>query len=97
MSAVLTHPEIGREDFEPPNGGRLASLLRQHSLPAPGVGRAPSKLLRSDGFQPGYAYRLPAFCQNLPAFPKIAGRDGFAMDCVRQPVSAVSTMRFPGA
>jgi hypothetical protein len=63
-------------------GRRLASLLPQDGLPASQVGRAPSKLLRSDRFLPGYAYRLPAFCQKLPAFPKIAGRDGFDMDCV---------------
>jgi hypothetical protein len=56
-------------------GRRLASLLPQDGLPASQVGRAPSKLLRSDRFLPGYAYRVPAFCQKLPAFPKIAGRD----------------------
>jgi len=34
----------------------------------------PSKLLRSSGFQQGCALRLPAFCENFPAFPKLQGR-----------------------
>ena len=33
--------------------------------------------------------RLPAFCENLPAFPQIAGRDWLECDCIHsQPVSS---------
>src|SRR5262245_22505507 len=32
-------------------------------------------MLRSGGFQQDCDVRLPAFCENLPAFPKNAGRE----------------------
>src|SRR5262249_55431438 len=42
---------------------------------APGVGRAPPKLLKSGRFSWVMRGVLPAFPQNLPAFPKIAGKE----------------------
>jgi hypothetical protein len=62
---------------------RWSSLLGNFSLPAPGVGRGTIKLLNPVAFGGGrLGGALPAFRQNLPAFPKIAGRDGLASDCV---------------
>src|SRR5215467_13441162 len=36
-------------------------------------------MLRSGGFQQDCDVRLPAFCENLPAFPQIAGRETGSM------------------
>jgi hypothetical protein len=48
---------------------------KQGTLPCSSNREQLSKLLRIEGFQLGRAWRFPAFCQNLPAFPKNAGRD----------------------
>ena len=93
------HPSMQLNGSTPNSAGPAirfswASLLANHSLPAPRVGRAPSKIMRSDSFSPWSDCRLPAFWQNLPAFPKNAGRDRFEPDCVRHhAVSPVSDHR----
>jgi hypothetical protein len=46
------------------------------------LGRSPSNSLRHNGFQLGTGSTLPAFCQNHPANPQIAGRDRLATDCL---------------
>jgi hypothetical protein len=55
--------------------GRLASLLWQNSLPAPGVGRAPPKLLRFYAFLARLRLPLPCILfKSTLHFLKFAGR-----------------------
>ncbi len=63
----------------------------QNNLPAEAVGRTLFKLLGSIGFRRSLGLPLPAFCRNLPAFPQIAGRDGFVPDCI---LSQLISLRF---
>jgi hypothetical protein len=54
-------------------GWRLTSLLQQDNLPALGVGGAPSKLLRSDGFSAASRLPPPCILSKSPCISKFAG------------------------
>ena len=67
-----------------PCNAMIASLLRD-------LGRVSFKVLRFGGFWLAWCTSLAAFCQNHPAFPKIAGRDWSDQDCLlSQPTHLVS-------